>query len=429
MSPCGLASFLQMLPRNLHLDKAREKTRLLERRLQEQQGVAAAGDGTTTNKTETATASGAISSLLDFGAIPEEEDDNFDLEDETTGTMDDANASNVDSDEGLVNAWQYKVSVQRQRMGDFISVSKSSSPSSVGGGGSGQDKIFCHSYDLGGKMVDQHDEQWQNPKANPHIEFIDCSCAKCPPLSCAESKDCAVALFQSLLLQIQQQMTQYPKTVIRLLLLNAPVKKVALALPLLLSYIRQYSLPVVMFVTARPWQSTCAAHSYNHHNHQSSFTSNTISHTQALVSLRRVCDAVFTCEGFSAMVSPPPLEFSDLAGILSIRKIALQALSHFSDTTTSRRPPANRYGIKRDRRKMTIRMLHLPPEDFSAGGSSVGSGVRSGGGKFKESKGDGSNSDRESGKSSTSKATALVPGMGCASHHMRSSHSSQSLDF
>ena len=34
---------------------------------------------------------------------------------------------------------------------------------------------------------------------------------------------------------------------------------------------------------------------------------------------------------------------------------------------------------KRDGRKLTVQLLHLPPEEFSKGGSST-SGVRSGGG-------------------------------------------------
>jgi PAXNEB protein. len=442
VSPCGLESFLHMLPRDLHLDKVREKTRLLETRTlvtstreeEEQQRQGGGGGGaeavstTTTTDMATTTVSGNTSSRLDFGTIQEEEeeeedDDNFDKEEEATGIIKDDKVSNVDADEGLVNAWQYKVSVQRERMGDVMAFSKNSSSSSSSSGG---EKVYCHSYDLGGKMMDQHDEHWSNPKDNPHMHIIHCSCSKCPPLCCEESKDCAVALFQSCLVQIQEKMAQHPKTVIRLLILNAPMKKIAMALPLLLSYIRHHSLPVVMFVTVRPWQQSCPASTMSSSDTQ-----------KALVSLRRVCDAVFACEGFSSMITHPPLEFSDLAGILSIRKIALQALSHFSDTTTSRRPPANRYGMKRDRRKMTIRMLHLPPEDFSAGGSSVGSGARSGGGKVQtdhDSKGGirgggGSSSSTDNGTSSTSRATALVPGMSCASHMRQPNNSSQSLDF
>jgi hypothetical protein len=68
---------------------------------------------------------------------------------------------------------------------------------------------------------------------------------------------------------------------------------------------------------------------------------------------------------------------------------------------------------------MHIRMLHLPPEDFSAGGSSVGgSGVRTGGGKKDDGKGKGSKSSNT--------GTALQPGMGCASNKKGSANP---LDF
>jgi hypothetical protein len=46
-----------------------------------------------------------------------------------------------------------------------------------------------------------------------------------------------------------------------------------------------------------------------------------------------------------------------------------------------KRPLAERFGVKRDGRKLTTQLLHLPPEEFSKGGSST-SGVRSGGGNL-----------------------------------------------
>jgi hypothetical protein len=382
-----------MLPRDLHLDKARGKVLAMEKKLE---SIQAASD--------------AISSTLDMDTILEVEDDYLDDVEEydAAGTGAAAVDDGDDNDEGLTNAWQYKISVQRERMGAPVLFTRSSSS-----GGAGSGKIFCHSYDLGGKMVDQHPDSWVYPNENPNMDFIDCACVHCPPFGCVESKSCAVMFFQSCLSRIQQQIAQHPKTVIRLLLLNAPVKKMAMALPFLLTYIRQHSLPVVLFVTVRPWQQQT----------QSSIGS--MSYTQSLVSLRRTCDAVFTCEGFSAMVSPPPPEFSDLAGILFLRKIALQGLSHFSDTTTSRRPPANRYGMKRDRRKMTIRMLHLPPEDFSAGGGSVGTGARSGAGK-KTDQYLGTRSVHVHTESDMT-TSALVPGLGCASHIRPGTASS--LDF
>jgi len=208
---------------------------------------------------------------------------------------------------------------------------------------------------------------------------------------------------------IHDKISEQPNTVIRLLVMNAQVEVFAIALPLLLNYIRSKSLPVVILITVRPWLRS-----------SSTIVNKSL---RSLIVLRRFCDAVLACEGFAAMVAPPPSEFSDLAGILTIRKMALQSLSHFADSTTNRRPPANRYGMKRDRRKMHIRMLHLPPEDFSAGGSSVGSGARSGAGK--SSKVDGMDTS-----GSRSVKTALQPGLACATAMKpNASSSAQSLDF
>ena len=197
--------------------------------------------------------------------------------------------------------------------------------------------------------------------------------------------------------------------------MNAPTEKVAIALPLLLSHIRHRSLPVVLLVTVRPWIHPSGSRS----SFKSLSSTPSQSHAQALISLRRTCDAVMTFDGFAAMVAPPPSEFSDLAGIMTIRKMALQSLAHFADSTTNRRPPANRYGMKRDRRKMHIRMLHLPPEDFtsSAGGSGAGNTSTS----FTSS--DSGNIGSSSKKGSR---TALQPGLSCAT---TGGSSSSSLDF
>ena len=51
------------------------------------------------------------------------------------------------------------------------------------------------------------------------------------------------------------------------------------------------------------------------------------------------------------------------------------------------RPLAERFGVKRDGRKVTVQLLHLPPEEYSRGGSST-DGVRSGGGNVGKVSGD-----------------------------------------
>ena len=267
-------------------------------------------------------------------------------------------------------------------------------------------------------MQDQHEGWIDSNGTSNGITIINDDSA-----SASQSQDLrssAFQLFHACRKHIDDQITAKPSTVVRLLIMNAPTQKVAIALPLLLSHIRHHSLPVVLLVTVRSWI---------HPRSSSSCISSTPSqsHAQALISLRRTCDAVMTFDGFAAMVAPPPSEFSDLAGIMTIRKMALQSLAHFADSTTNRRPPANRYGMKRDRRKMHIRMLHLPPEDFtsSAGGNGGGSGSGAGNTSTSSTSSDSGNigSTRSSKKGSR---TALQPGMSCAT---TGGSSSSSLEF
>ncbi len=381
MSVRALRSFVGLLPKNLHLEKSRGKST----------------PGTiNVNDKVASTIASPITTQRDFTIIEEEED--FDEEGEGDG----GDTTDEKGDEMLQNAWQYKVSIQRERRAEHaIPTSSRSSPKA----GS---KVYCHSYDLSGKMEDQYPQNWG--QENSRISLINCSCQQCSFLCCKATTRCSVNFFQNCIEHINETIGRYPNAVVRMLLMNAPVDVTAIALPLLLSYVRSRSLPVVILLTVRPWiWSSVQARS-----------------SQSLVSLRHTCDAVFTCEGFDAIVTPPPPEFSDLAGIFSIQKMALQSLSHFADSTTNRRPPANRFGMKRDRRKLHIRMLHLPPEDFSAGGSSVGSGVRSGAGRSPQ------NQQQQSGEtaSGSGSRTALQPGLGCTSNLKGKAPSSAlSLDF
>jgi len=397
ISPRALHEFLsKMIPRDLHLDKARAKSDAAAKQREE--------------IIEASAASAAKSTLDGFGTIGEEgedeEDDDF--EEEAAEDKLDETGSDVAGDEGLTNAWQYKLSVQKKRSGTPLS-SKSAN-------NNGKGKVYCHSYDLSGKMQDQHEGWVESNGTSNGISIINVNCDS----SASQSQDLrssAFELFQICRKHIEDQLTAKPSTVVRLLIMNAPAQKVAIALPLLLSHIRHHSLPVVLLVTVRPWIHPSG-------NIPSCISSTpSQSHVQALVSLRRTCDAVMTFDGFAAMATPPPSEFSDLAGIMTIRKMALQSLAHFADSTTNRRPPANQYGMKRDRRKMHIRMLHLPPEDFSAGGSSVGSGVRSGAGNT-------SSTSTDSGSSSKKgRSTALQPGLSCATTMKPGGSSSSALDF
>lgn len=391
ISSRALLEFLsKMIPRDLHLDKARAKSDAAAKQREE--------------IIEASAASAAKSTLDGFGTIGEEDEDDDDFEEEAAEDKLDETGSDVAADEGLTNAWQYKLSVQKKRSGTPLA------SKSVNNNGKG--KVYCHSYDLSGKMQDQHEGWVESNGTSNDISIINCDS------SASQSQDLrssAFELFHVCRKHIEDQLTAKPRTVVRLLIMNGPTQKVAIALPLLLSHIRHHSLPVVLLVTVRPWIHPSG-------NRPSCISSTpSQSHVQALTSLRRTCDAVMTFDGFAAMATPPPSEFSDLAGIMTIRKMALQSLAHFADSTTNRRPPANRYGMKRDRRKMHIRLLHLPPEDFSAGGSSVGSGVRSGASNT---------SSTDSGSSSKKgRSTALQPGLSCATTMKPGGSSSSSLDF
>lgn len=355
MNEKALQSFCRMLPRNLNFDKANNTSVSLSKKM----------NSFSVNESI---------SLEGIATVEEGED----FEEGETEKGD-------DKDKGLLNAWQYKVSVQKKRLG-IPMVPKSNS----------KGLTFCHSYDLSGKLEDQYEKDWLTH--NRDIDIVNCSCNNCPPLSCQNNLPCAFALYKQCVNHIDESIANKGNTVIRMLLMNIPVNKVSLILPLLLYHIRAKSLPVVILVSVRPWLQSL--------------------HSNSMVTLRRTCDAVLACEGFAAMVNTQPKEFSDLAGILRIRKMALQSLSHFADSTTTKRPPANRYGMKRDRRKMHIQMLHLPPEDFSAGSSGVGTGVRN-------IRGNHTNFDSDDKKDKLNRTTILTPGLSCASK----SSSVKSLDF
>jgi len=72
-------------------------------------------------------------------------------------------------------------------------------------------------------------------------------------------------------------------------------------------------------------------------------------------------------ETFAGRAGAIPYEFSEFSGILVIRKLASLA------TIAPHRPSNSRFGIKRDRRKLHIEPLHLPPEESRAMASSSGS--------------------------------------------------------
>ena len=156
---------------------------------------------------------------------------------------------------------------------------------------------------------------------------------------------------------------------IRLFLRRLPVGPGAVALPLLMAKIRQENMPIVVLATIRPWRFLSSDNSDDNNK------------LDTLSSLRSTADTIFAVDSFSSFHTPPPPEFSLLQGILTVRKCASFTTSHYTDTICFKnRPLAERYGLKRDGRKIYVQLLHLPPEEYSKGGSST-DGVRSGGGQ------------------------------------------------
>lgn len=252
-------------------------------------------------------------------------------------------------EEGLEIAWQYKKSVQQERLAQPLERRKTSPSTS---------NVFCHSYDLSGKLADQI-------AIDPSRYIV--------TVNTKGSGDVAqfgVIFFRELVSLLNAKDNG---KLVRLLLYHPKVDVLAAALPLLLSYIRQRSLPVVLLIYTPP---------SNDYNSSSK--------------LLRTCDVVLKTEGFSSRKThPPPPEFRLLQGILTISKLSTVTAAtatgggFFGDISFSKRPAAFIYGFKRDRRKLHISLLHIPPEDHAQEGGSVGSGARSGAGKAADKKSSG----------------------------------------
>jgi len=254
---------------------------------------------------------------------------------------------NEKKEEGLAIAWQYRTSVQQERLGQMSIQPKVSSTSPT--------SVFCHSYDLSGRMNDQR-------KIDTSKFMV------ALPLSPATStQQAGFKMFH----QLMQLVDRRDGKLTRLCLFHPDMQTMSVALPLLLAHIRSQNLSVVVLVCVPP-------------------TSN-----YKLWSLvARASDVVLDTEGFASRREyPPPAEFRHLQGLLKLHKVSTVTAAtangggFFADMTISKRPAAHMYGFKRDRRKLHIQLLHIPPEDYAEGGGSVGAGgVRSGAGKSTEKK-------------------------------------------
>lgn len=236
--------------------------------------------------------------------------------------------------ENLEIAWQYKSDVQRERLG-HSGINMGERSSHFGD--------FCYSYDLNG--IDEFDTDTLN--------IMDC---------CAKS-----VLVQSVINQITG-LLEKGHGVIRILLRHSDADTLCFAVPQLLAYFRERKLPVVVLISVKPWEQVARAQ---------------------LECLKRSCDVVLSTEGFASRRSfPQPPEFRHLHGLLHVQRVSTVTAAmvngggHFADLTTGKRvDPMCMYGLKRDRRKLNIVMLHIPPEDQAISGGHGSGGVRSGSGR------------------------------------------------
>lgn len=317
------------LPRNLHWDKQKKKEQKAKR---DQEAAEAAGAA------DISSGLGSIS--LGPIAILEEDD-----EDEEKG-----------ADDGLQVAWQYKKSVQQERLAQSKSNAIATAVAT---------DAFCHSYDLSARMTDQTD-------LDPSVYITNLY------LGTGSSGSIHMKgyrLFYELVQMLKERIVSNGEKAVRLLLYHPPLEIVAIALPLLLAHIRKESLAVVIMICTTPTADV-----------------------KSKVTLSRACDVVLSTEGFASRKEyPPPAEFRHLQGVLKISK------------TTRKRTEmaASIYGFKRDRRKLHIPLLHIPPEDYAEGGGSVSGGVRSGAGTPGSSK-------SETGGIKPRKSSG--GGMGCSSN-------------
>ncbi|KAL7569115.1 hypothetical protein ACA910_016948 [Epithemia clementina (nom. ined.)] len=346
---------LKSLPRNLHLDKAHK--------------------GSTQGDHQTAVA------LDTVGEEGSEDEHDESLANEATST----------DDEGLKIAWQYRKSVQRERLGQSSQTTKEPAATTSSQlqhrkrpSAADVTQEFCHSYDLQGKLSDQIDLMSKTTLLE-----------HCCNSGTSSDRSCAFELYLVTKARLQNMLQEGPSGVVRVLFYRTHLSVLSVVLPLLLSFVREHELPVVFMVACRPWSSPPGPKNHNNNTRN------------LLTGLKRASDVVLEVEGFASRQEyPPPSEFRMFHGLLKIRKCSTLTAAtangrggHFADMTSSRQVPADLYGLKRDRRKLHIQMLHIPPEDFVEGGS-VGSGaVRSGAGR----------PNKDSSSSLSSK------GLGCAS--------------
>ncbi len=325
-----------------------------------------------------------------------DDDDSEGGQDQVDDAVDDDDVDEDNDAEGLQIAWQYRKSIQQQRLGHTTDASPSALIRSTKSSSSNYHNIFCHSYDLSGCMVDQ--KPWSDLlqyHCTEPVEFCTSNTSALNTTCSNHQTTCGYRLFQRLSRRLQELLQQHPNQVLRLLLyrIDEDCDMMSVALPLLLCTIRQHEWPVVILITVQSWKIT------------------TTNGNSSLLTLRRTADVALQLEAFAARRDyPPPPEFRQFQGVMVVLKLAPASVVSGHFVQTMLQPPAMVYGMKRDRRKLHISLLHIPPEDYAHGGGSVGtSAVRSG-----------------AGRSATAASSSATSSTGCGSG---SGGKSSSIDF
>jgi hypothetical protein len=94
----------------------------------------------------------------------------------------------------------------------------------------------------------------------------------------------------------------------------------------------------------------------------------TMLNAHCLLHLQQVIDTVLSVESFAGKGHVVPYEFKEYLGFFTVKK-----LQQYGVLAPYQPPKGTRFGIKRDRRKLHIEPLHLPPEESRAFGSNCSS--------------------------------------------------------
>jgi hypothetical protein len=366
-----LRALLESLPRNLHWDKWKlQQDVVVESRNEKAATTTTSLPPAEAIFTQTATTMRMMMDIVEEG---------FGEDDEELSADGNTNTPQA-GDEGLEIAWQYKQSVQHVRLGTTTSTTKSQNRSLH----HSNNNVFCHSYDLSGRMMDQTEGAATTATTaafDPFLCITTVSTTLDNSLPIASLQKRGRILFRKLVEIVQQKSHAGNGQAIRMFLYHPPVEEMAVALPLLLSHIRKESLPVVVLMCTTP-------------------TVDITSWTR----LARNSDIVLSTEGFASRREyPPPPEFRHLRGVLKVIKTTKNLTGVMAWT----------YGFRRDRRKLHIQLLHIPPEDYADHGGSVGAGgIRSGAGRPT-----GSASSTDSTTATNSRRNLRTSaGMGCSAN-------------